>query len=563
MTGGRRVALSTALGLILGSCGDSRPLVLIDLSPLPAQPGKLRVSLSYDGQAAKTPSPIEFDLSMHREGESATFGVRLPGQTNGDLTIGALVLDAAGCAAGLGTGAARPVAAQPQVHIRLEAPPADLPADARCNEPDKTPLIVRIAPAQAPSHGASDRIQVQGWGFIPSGGDCPLLTVDGNPATGVLCPSLNELTADLPTTRGRLGNVAVRVLNRGNMRAGTRRDLFRYYAADLALSPSAAGPLTALAMPTALTAADSNGDGRPDLMVASGSSSQVQVLQNDGTGGFPVQGRTTVDVGARPSAIGMADIDGDGRQDVIVANAGDGSVSLVRQGPLGTRFTAGPSERLFVDLEPTSLALPSVNGDASADLVVLNRVSRTLNVFVNTSGGSYPRAGRRDYSIGREATWLQAADLNGDGQVDLICNGQSGVTVLAHLGDRDFATGGSIRLDLINAVQAAVGDLDGDGSVDLVWAAPGGAVNVLRNNGSGVLTSRGSKPVATGVEISALALADFDLDGRRDVIALSSAGGKILVLRNELEAPTVTDALRLALTQPVDQQPTAMAVGDA
>ena len=108
MTGGRRVALSTALGLILVSCGDSRPLVLIDLSPLPAQPGKLRVSLSYDGQAAKTPSPIEFDLSMHREGESATFGVRLPGQTNGDLTIGALVLDAAGCAAEDRTAVRRP-----------------------------------------------------------------------------------------------------------------------------------------------------------------------------------------------------------------------------------------------------------------------------------------------------------------------------------------------------------------------------------------------------------------------------------------------------------------------
>ena len=74
------------------------------------------------------------------------------------------------------------------------------------------------------------------------------------------------------------------------------------------------------AEPVAIAVADLNGDGQPDLVVANANANTVSVLLATGTGSFGP--RTDFATGAYPNAIAVADLNGDGHPDLVVANAG-------------------------------------------------------------------------------------------------------------------------------------------------------------------------------------------------------------------------------------------------
>lgn len=550
---GCTAGLSLTLGLVC-ACSDPRPLVLIDVGPLPAQPARLRVSLSYDGQPARMPSPILFDLHAHQAGETASFGVHLPIHTNGDLTIGAGVLDDTGCLAALGTAAAAPVIDQPRVTLNLAPPPTDVPQDARCSDPEKTPLLLRIDPSVVPSRGSESRLHLFGWGFVPSGSDCPIVTIDGNSAPNVLCPSFAELSVDLPAGTGRVGRVPVRILNRTNGRASTRKDLFGYFAKDIVLSPALASPVALSSPISGFVAGDLNADGRADLVAIHRTSSRITVLMNDGSGdasdAFPVTAQAAIAVGVRPSSAVMGDLSGDGLPDLAVSNSGDGTVSVLRQRalPVGSAFAVADHQRVFANLEPDSLAILHVNPDARLDLAVANRLSNDISVFENDGSGTFPRKLQNDYDVGRQPSSLLAADFTGDGQPDLLCSDGSASTLslLSHTGTHEFAPQVLAAPAASRAVQIAAADFDGDGRQDLLRLLSSGAIELWQSDAHGALTSR--ELFRAPAELTAFALADLDLDQRPDVLALSPSRASVYVLRNPSRTSDAQGPLQLVTT---------------
>ncbi|MHC2000252.1 cadherin-like domain-containing protein [Methylobacterium sp. CM6241] len=145
---------------------------------------------------------------------------------------------------------------------------------------------------------------------------------------------------------------------------------------DFATAPN----VTVGGAPASVTVADVNEDGKLDILTANNSSNTVSVRLGDGAGGF--SGTTNVSVGSEPGSVTVADVNGDGHLDILTANSGNDTVS-VRLGD-GAGGFSGTTD-LAVGSEPRSATVADVNGDGRLDILVANNDGRTVSVLLNTT----------------------------------------------------------------------------------------------------------------------------------------------------------------------------------
>jgi hypothetical protein len=291
---------------------------------------------------------------------------------------------------------------------------------------------------------------------------------------------------------------------------------------------------------TSAVVADVNGDGKPDLLVANFDGS-VGVLLGNGDGTF--QAAVTYGSGGRPTtSVAVADVNGDAKPDLLVANF-DGSVGVLLGNGDGTfqsvvNYASG-------GFGPMSVAAADVNGDGKADLLVANwsasASGATVGVLLGNGDGTFqPAVTYR--SGGVTALSVAVADVNGDGKPDLLVanfwasfqNLIGTVGVLLGNGDGTFqsavayATGGTGGPNAGGSV--AVADVNGDGKPDLLAANEGNAtVGVLLGNGDGTF-----QPVVTygsgGSGANSVAVADVNGDGKPDLLVATSLSATVGVL---------------------------------
>jgi FG-GAP-like repeat/FG-GAP repeat len=235
--------------------------------------------------------------------------------------------------------------------------------------------------------------------------------------------------------------------------------------------------------PLSLTSADLNGDGKIDLVVGGGSS-RLSVLKNNGDGTFAAAVDFTIR-GSQIWSLTAVDLNGDGSPDLAVgdfktANAAYGTaLSILPNNGDGT-FAAGSD--YTTEINPVSLAVADLNGDGRRDVVAANWYSDSLSVILNNGNGTFkPKV---DYVVGAPngsaIWWVTAADLDGDGKPDLATANTStnAISVILNGGfgtfgaKADYPTG-----EAPTSVIAA--DFNGDGQNDLAVANSGdGTVSV-------------------------------------------------------------------------------------
>jgi hypothetical protein len=280
--------------------------------------------------------------------------------------------------------------------------------------------------------------------------------------------------------------------------------------------------------PNDLAAGDLTDDGLPDLIVAGGLMN-LDEFRNTGGGAFaPRRGASL----SEPLAVTVGDLDGDGRVDVaaaMISNAvdvfltkADGSLR-----PTG-QYATGPMTY--------GIAAADVDNDGRLDLLVTNVTfppgaglpeqlgMGRLGVYMNVGGGQF--ADEVVYPAGNGTSALAVADLDGDGDLDVaVTNDVDGtIGVFYNTGNGTFATQVAYAIAQTSSLAGALGmpglvaaDLDGDGHLDLAtaWSNDDATIEILYNMGNGSFTHVSGPNAPSRPE--AMATGDFDGDGRPDL----------------------------------------------
>jgi hypothetical protein len=287
---------------------------------------------------------------------------------------------------------------------------------------------------------------------------------------------------------------------------------------------------------TSVAVADVNGDGKPDLITADygnflRAGTTVSVLLGNGNGTF--QAHRDFSVVTRPRSVAVADVNGDGKLDLIVTNYGNSqvannSVSVLLGNGDGT---FQPAVNLNTGSLPFFVAVADVNGDGKSDLVVTNP-AQGVTVFLGNGNGTFQAP--RTFAAGLSPHVLAVADLNGDGRLDLVVTDSVAQTVNVLLGNGDGTFGAPVSLAAgAYPVFVTVADLEGDGKPDLVVGNYGSVlqdsvVTVLRGNGDGTFQSPQSYVVTS--PSTSVVVADFNRDGLPDVAAFTAEDGQVCFL---------------------------------
>jgi FG-GAP-like repeat/IPT/TIG domain/Secretion system C-terminal sorting domain len=261
--------------------------------------------------------------------------------------------------------------------------------------------------------------------------------------------------------------------------------------------------------------------------------------------------RTDVPTGNGPVSIFSIDLDGDGKPDVIIADADSNIVSVYHNNskPDSISFVQQGSYIMDADDYPIGVTAGDLDGDGKPDIVVSNWFSQTLSIFLNTSTpGHISMAAPISYPLGNYTLAASIADLNVDGLPEIIAaSGDSVLSVYANNstpGHLSFSPKVDYPLPAA-PFKVAVADLDGDGMPDMA-AASGNTnlVSVFRNTSSsgGAISFATHVDFPTGNNPQGLAIGDLDGDGKPDLAIVNMDDNTVSLLRNTGSSGTISFA---------------------
>jgi hypothetical protein len=239
-----------------------------------------------------------------------------------------------------------------------------------------------------------------------------------------------------------------------------------------AFTQAAGSPVEVGPSPRFVVIRDWNADGKLDLAVANRFSDFVTIMMGNGLGGFTQAAGSPIPVEAGPYSIAAGDVNADGKLDLAVANNGSNNVTIVLGNGSGG-FTQVAGSPVAVGANPESVALADVSGDGKLDLAVANAGSNNVTILLGSGTGGFSQAAGSPLAAGTNPEFVSVADLNGDGTVDLaVANGGSNsITIMLGTGSGVFseAAGSPVAVGS-NPVPVGVGDWNGDGKRDLAVA---------------------------------------------------------------------------------------------
>jgi hypothetical protein len=297
--------------------------------------------------------------------------------------------------------------------------------------------------------------------------------------------------------------------------------------------------------PTPSDVADLDGDGRPDLIVAN--HHQIGIYRNDGTGSLAGLFSLVVNIPSShiPGDIRLSDVNGDGRLDIVTVNFTDSAVNIYRNTGTNGLISFAPKISLPVTDGRGGFAVADLDGDGRLDIATPSFNAGNIRVFRNngeSNGISF--ATPVDFPTQPGPSDVTVQDLDGDGKPDLVVLHHTGNTtnlvVMQNVSEAGIINNNSFPITARLAASGnyvVLGDMDSDGRPEIV---AGGILSheltVIQNfstNGS-LDNSAFGTPVhlPTAGVSKRVAISDLDGDGRLDLATVTELSDSLGIIRN-------------------------------
>ncbi len=277
--------------------------------------------------------------------------------------------------------------------------------------------------------------------------------------------------------------------------------------------------------PNFVTVGDFNSDGRPELLVSNSNVGTVALYLASGIGTFKLSSTTTLGTAAQSIVVG--DFNNDTRVDFATANPNGNSVSIA----LGTddgRFQNPTAISLGSGLGPQTVGVADLNADGNLDLLTANLFDNCASILLGDGKGDFSQS---TISVGAGPRTLAIADFNGDAKPDFVTGNmnESTLSIVSGTGSGTFNSPIPYALGSNALGVVATGDFNNDGLQEIVSANSGGqSVSIFPGMGNGM--SMPAINIGVGVNPHGVVVADFNRDGRADIATANFTDNSVSIL---------------------------------
>ncbi len=309
-----------------------------------------------------------------------------------------------------------------------------------------------------------------------------------------------------------------------------------------------------------LNAVDYDGDGKVDIATTTYPSNQVQIFRNTSVVGSidasSFAGAVTLSTpGGDPYAIRSADLDGDGKMDIVLSMATTNQLALYRNTSTPGNLSFDSYVSFAAGSDPLFASIHDLDNDGKPEILVVNRFSATLSIYKNTTtSGAFTSssfAAKVDFAVGAEPYVVKVADLNGDTKPDVVVTNLAGNSLSVF---ENTSVNGVINTSSLAAPvtlttgttphSTSLTDLDNDGRIDIAVATvTSNIVSLFKNINSGTTITAASFqarvdfPAGSGaVDIGA---SDMDGDGKVDLVVTNQSDNTFSLFKNTSTAGVI------------------------
>jgi hypothetical protein len=280
-----------------------------------------------------------------------------------------------------------------------------------------------------------------------------------------------------------------------------------------------------------LRSKDIDGDGKTDLVFSNPTNKAVSIYHNMNTAVGAISASTLAakadfSIGNEAIYINVEDLNGDGKPDIVGYNSQEANLNVLVNTSMPGNISYAAAVKLTGVKGMLALTIADINGDGKPDIIFINPGDKVFSVLINKSTASaIAFAPKADFAAGGNPSTFIAADFDGDGKIDIavgnrmINDNSPVISLFKNTGNSPAVSfGPQIDYPATSSYILLAGDMDGDGKQDIMFSDYSN-LSILQNtsipgsmkfNRLDFTDPTGSRPLGF--------LSDVDGDGKLDVV---------------------------------------------